>query len=477
MLNYLLIHASREKTLLSVKFLLIFLCINCLPFTVHNIRSADTPLAALQHLAPNDLAGDLGVAVANNTRDRYNGLRLYQQNLLGGLPARNTNLRGYLVAINDFRISLHQTRLPFNPFTIQESNNLIRVLQSAYINIDNFINQYNPNPLLKEATRSLFNPTIMDIHNRYRLTKIEHAIRSGTGWMEENVIQNIPNGGRGRTNIFKNTIRRLTGRIFVVDPNNGNPLIISMSSGIIVPRQGGGAVRYDRIITCGHSMISNNTNPELIFYFIRSEALNLQTGLPNPIDIANVVGAHNANAAQANQHINTAHFIQYLGQESQNPGSNSVRRIMRFQAFHRQESILEHHGPRYRSFEDNGYGHLNNGFNFHHSTRFANINMVGAIPGGNYEYYALGYPGFAYFGTNDQSLLVRERRFAPFTMTRARNQVADAIVEENHRLRHGASTMKGMSGGPILRFHNGQIDIIGVVQSGRMDQNFGAKFW
>jgi hypothetical protein len=475
---------SNQKLINFYKRSLLLVFLNVYFSFIPEVNAADNAMQALVNPAVG-----INLAYITNIRNSYEDLRTFQNNLLNGLPAQNDNISKYLEKIDRFKVSLYQVTNPANRFTNQEYTELLRVLESAYANINTFINQYHlpAQQRLKAATRGLFNDTLLKIDSRYRLANIERKIVNNNAWIGLNVNNNIPDGGARARNIFRNTINRLTGRIFVVDPNGGNPIIKSFSSGMILPRVVQGSKVYDTIITCGHCMDPGDTNPELEYYFVRTEVLDPSTGVPDPVVISNVIGGGAA--------VNTQTFIQYLRAESI-AGTNNVRLITRFQAFTpphtpiHTESNLSDHSPRYRPYQDNGYGRLNQAFNFGQQ-RFANINMLNALPagGGPFQYYAFGYPGFPYFNTAGQSTLVRELKFHPFTMSNSRSDANDAghiilaIMNNNNlrhgELRHGAHTMKGMSGGPILRFNpiNNTIDVLGVVQSGSFNTSYGSKFW
>lgn len=362
------------------------------------------------------------------------------------------------------------------PLTIAESSNFLSLLKVSYHSIKLFINQVNPivsKYLLKDLQESL--DLIAD---RYGLRKIEHSVITGSGFFG-NVYPHIPQYPNPATpNLFRDTIRNLSGRIFVVKNTAGGASIVGRSSGIIIPvkdRFVRGSLSYDEIITCCHSISSTDLDPDLEFYFVRSESLDPETGLPRAVDIVGTPGVVNPVAA-----TDVQDFITYLRHASISPPDNNVRRIEKFRPINQDLSDLRHHSPKHSgSSSDCGYGILNREFTFPAAV-FASIRLmdqrevehVTLHAVGPFDYYALGYPVFSYhnLGINNTPMHAN-LKLSPLTLTTGNSATLEAgqrvlRIQPNNLLHHGAPTMKGMSGGPMFMCEGGTINIMGLVQSG-----------
>ncbi len=378
---------------------------------------------------------------------------------------------------------------PRSPAALPSAANSVQFLLSlkeARNDIQTFTQQ--PDQIFAWYLRKKFQETLNIIADRYGLAKIENMVINGNGFLGPNVIPIVPDGPAANVNIFRNTISNLIGRIFVVKNIGGVSRIMGSSSGMIIPRKRGGVVVYDRIITCCHSMMPTDSSLGLEFYFVRSQNLNPATGLPNSTTIGPVIAPALAPGQTYDQIVNSQHFIAYLRQESNSLVSHDIRRITKFKSFDRHTSKLDHHTPKYNPETDCGYGTLNREFLFP-AANFAKICILHNLPVGIYHYYALGYPGFPYYDTTGLNVLSQEQQISPLTMTRGQSNTPDPaipgpghfmlMVMNNGLLRHEASSMKGMSGGPVLIFDQlrSKINILGIVGYGSMDENYACKFW
>ncbi len=389
--------------------------------------------------------------------------------------------------LNQFNLSLFNNRVPGDLPTIFDSQNLLNVLRSAYENIYKFIYQsilgYPSYSYINQYLLNNFRYTLNLIEDRYGLALIEDMVINGDGFIGDQVIQGIPDGPLMNKDIFRDTIKQLVGRIFVVKDVEGVPTVVGTSSGMIIPYQKAGSTRYDQVVTCCHSMMLDDHSPDLEFYFVKSNGLNLGTGLPKPIAIGLKLSLPKR---PYDEKIDCRDFVKYLRQQSLSFESN-VRRIVGFKDNRKNTSNLKYHAPRHQPHEDCGYAILSKSFVFI-SDKFAEIRLLPNIPRGAYEYYALGYPDFPYYDTAGKGLLVDQLRLAPLTMTRSYSQfkyppgvpflvTQKALMIVNGRLRHAATTMKGMSGGPIVIFDqkNTTINILGIITSGLMDLSYASK--
>lgn len=384
------------------------------------------------------------------------------------------HIRDESTALSNFKISLFQPLAPLTFLNQQNSNHLLQTLQQSLRSLINFTRQNPPIAVggitaqniqdFNGYTQSILNNTIKIVGHRYRLAKIEANIVTGNGQMGNQVFNTLAAPPFSVNQNVVNTLRDCIGRIFVIKVEGGVSRIISTSTGIIYPYSVQGITHYDRILTCGHSVKPEETGSNLEFYFVRSEGLQSNTGLPNPMVIGPAMGI-------AGNVFNSNNLIDYLRQQSIDPNNNAVRRIISFQALNHDSSNLSHHAPLYGQDTDGGLGTLNATFRFPgvNHCRIIIRRDAGSFPY-NGRHYAFGYPIFAYFDVAGQSLLVQQRRFAPLTMTKT--DVANVNLA-NNRITHGAPTAPGMSGGPIVRFTAAQIEIIGIIQSGSMDVNYG----
>jgi hypothetical protein len=395
-------------------------------------------------------------------------------------------------AIKALELSIATLRDPTIPLAAANSTYMLNLLTSMQRDIRNFM--MNQPPLFKDHIYKNLEKLRDQIADRYGLAKIEDAILNGYGLQGQNTIfNNAPAAGAHNPNIpdalanpnrFRDTIHQLTGRIFVVQTDAaGISRIISKSSGMIIPRAGPGPL-YDTIITCCHSMKPLEKDPTLQFYFVRSEVLDLNTGLPTLANIRVILGL------PASHDVTEQDFIRYLHAEDANHiASNAVRRIINFTAHsHANQSILNDHAPRYRIHEDCGEGHLSQSFAL--AGPFASIIVLNALPSpantnglnNDNNYYAIGYPGFRYYDVLPAAGALLDRlRYAPLIITKPSPvlgivPLAPQVI--NQQLRHHAPTMKGMSGGPIVKFNpaHDTIYIMGVIGSGNMDINSACMF-
>lgn len=365
---------------------------------------------------------------------------------------------------------------PRNPNALPnlaDSRILLGALYTMYQNIKTFSLQNT-----SQAFSEYFRKVLAIIADRYYLARIENQVVDNKGFIGERVYHGIPNGPSANPEIFRRTINHLLGRIFVVKNTREGPIIAVTSSGMILPCEG----HYDTIITCCHSLALHDVSPDLEFYFVRAESLNPKTGLPLPERIAAALSVPVAE-------IDTKKFIEYLRQESNDTAhNNNVRRIASFRATGRsQVSSLENHIPRHFHHEDSGYGFFLAAEGFHHpGVPLAEINILRQPSAETYDYYAIGYPSFSYYDATEEDLLVQQQRFAPLVMTKSQSALKYSTdrpvfpgetiltLTPNGTLRHDAAVMKGMSGGPLLRFNisTNTIEVLGILTSIQVAANY-----
>lgn len=225
----------------------------------------------------------------------------------------------------------------------------------------------------------------------------------------------------------RNTINTLAGRIFAVrfptpnNPDNEKPTIMWSGSGILMPTSVDKAQepQFETILTCKHVMaIHEDLVRSYQFYFVRSEGLDPNTGLPKGVE-------NNEDAAQ------------YLVQVQ----DNYTRTISDPISFKEGED-----------FEDSAYSCKVN-IPFELEMR----NMIGVkkltLPDLNMgePYYAVGYPNVLYL-----------EKF-PLTIATSKG----VGTPESDKVKHYAPTPQGMSGGPIIMVDKLRgILLIGVVGKG-----------
>lgn len=293
---------------------------------------------------------------------------------------------------------------------------------------------------------------LRDIRDLHALIKISQSVYRGNASLGQNLLQGSP-----EYEIAIETLSNLVGRIFVFDRKKNE--CVSTSTGMIIPFLGpNNAVQSNLILTCCHNMEADNTNPNLEFYFVRTEGLDLDTGLP-----------HGKSAEEE--------VISYL-QENWDPekqNDNMVRKIQFFSA-HKQpvSSQVEKQSSRYSTHQDVGYGELTGDFDLS-SVNLVNVTLLENLPNmpQNYEYYAIGFPVFDYLKVDDNM------KKGPLVISQSTSNEQDANGElilhnmENGITRHDASTARGMSGGPVLRVNpDGSIELMGVISAGAQNQNY-----
>src|SRR3989338_7293854 len=133
--------------------------------------------------------------------------------------------------------SIYATRASASLPNVANSQNFLTAIRDAYNNINQFINN-QANQVFGNYLRQSFQRVFTDLRDRYALAKIEDKVLNGSAFMGNNVLNGIPNN-------FHNTIKLLTGRIFVVKAMPGNqPEIISTSSAMIIPHTVGNNLLY-----------------------------------------------------------------------------------------------------------------------------------------------------------------------------------------------------------------------------------------
>jgi|GEM_PF-4798046 len=302
---------------------------------------------------------------------------------------------------------------------------IMNLLQQIHGKLKRFINQSENadfggnsdairNALKDELTRMFFIPMSVT-RDRHKVAQFEYlaedvrsqafigvrafaplAAAGGTPYV------GIPDGPEGREELYRNTLKALTGRIFVVKRQAVGGKIVGFSSGMLIPEEAAGGEKLaTQLITTGHSfkiLNQKKQGPDLEYYFVRTEALNLNTGLPPTEDIK-ILGVSYPGYAESN-------LVAYLTRASRDPINNNVRRIIRFNVSSgTEESELENHIPNYSLNKDCGTATLNQPFVFV-GADFANFNLqnrgniMNFIHGPHaphlaaYRYYAIGYPAF-----------------------------------------------------------------------------------
>lgn len=354
--------------------------------------------------------------------------------------------------------------------TVVETEQFLNDLRIAYVDISDFITQ-KPSVL-----SDMFRMTVNFLITRYSQAKIEKMVSEGKGFLGRDVIKGIPVGPQEKENIFKNTILYLVGRVFVVKNENGQSSIVSTSSGMVVPHKVAGIMKYDQIVTCCHSMLSEELSPNLEFYFVRAEGLDPTTGLSKPSNIGKTLKKP-IQGAGYDEEIGDREFIEYLRMSSDLSSSN-VRRIVQFRSI--SQSVAAEpaqYSPRYHFNKDCGYAALNKGFALP-DVPLAKVNILQTLPNGDYDYYALGYGGFPYCYMPGQSRLADDMQFSPLIMTKGQKTATNVFSVADGYLSHEATTTNGMSGGPILRFDQEKeaIDVLGVVARGGINGSSACRF-
>lgn len=402
-------------------------------------------------------------------------------------------------AISTFNAFFFTPRPNLEPnLTEVESDFFLKLLKATYGSIQMFCN--HPNSAVSAYLNTIFKDSLEFINDRYGLQKIEHSILTGNGFLGASVHTNIPDNP-GNADLFRNTIRSLSGRIFVVKMIGGCPCIVGFSSGIIIPKSRfiGSPILYNEIITCCHSITlkDKDLDPELELYFVRSENLNPNTGLPNLGDIDATPGALPQpvpgaltpdELERARQKTACENLVIYLRHASGDPLNNTVRRIEKFRPISQEISDLTHHCPKYNGEpNDCGYGILNRSFNFPVDS-LAPIHVMNHTEVDHmishhavFDYYALGYPTFSYhsLGVAFNEPLFRLFRLSPLTLTKGNSATTSATGQQilriqndpqtpsqNNLLHHEAPIMKGMSGGPVFMIEGENINIMGIVRGG-----------
>lgn len=391
---------------------------------------------------------------------------------------------------------------------IPQYTHIRTLLRDVHNRVVNFLNQIPPpavggvapayTPEMTEITADvlfdLFNNLLNQIRIRYNLAIIEEdhaAVAARRAFLGNEVFAvaaavgfGVPNSvGAHGINLFKNTLKKLSGRIFVVKGGKsiGEDSIATVSSGLLIPDSASASPTASRVLTCIHCIqIGENQGPSIEVYFVRSEAIDLETGLPPRTRVDGVVGLGGGAVT-----YNESQLIEYLRRSSQNPTNQHVKRVETFVPLnHSSEFDIRHHLSNYDGIqEDAGFGVLKTPFIFN-GENFATLDIVrGNVipPNPDTRYYALGYPIFSH-----RELVAYMPTFstAPLTLTTRRVDDEVGLAPDNYNLRvrnnileHACPVSNGMSGGPIFYFipAENKINVIGIIQGyGNLSEYFGS---
>lgn len=370
-----------------------------------------------------------------------------------------------------FNTSIFEQRnLPVTLPNIIQSQRFLQVLREAYQSIYNFCHNPLPGQVQVEYLVEMFKKTLENLDIIYGLAKLESELGQGQAATGPAALNFIPQAPAPSLNLFRHTIGHLLGRIFVVERDLAVSRIISQATGILKHRIVVGRALANEVITCCHCIPPSKNNLPIEVYFIRAENLDLNTGLPTSATINNSLGLPAANDPTESD------FIRYLQQESVTFTNNNVRRIEKFKVQNHDISDLEHHSPQYTLQEDCGYGTLNENFVLPGGgDEFATIHvchvgdpLFGA--GAAFNYYALGFPTFPYYGVAGYGALLTRFRVAPLIITQGDTMLMDPAgrrwfdIVNGGTFQHKAPIARGMSGGIVFSIDiaASTINILGI---------------
>ena len=228
---------------------------------------------------------------------------------------------------------------------------------------------------------------------------------------------------------------------------------------------GGGGQPLNAILTCAH-VLPSDEDERIDAYFIPSDALNLDYGLPNDLDVATF------GAMPAATQVDLIHFLRNSAQSF---------RIDTYTLWHRHPALLARPNnlmvstkPQYLDNEDMVVATIipNAGAGFRNYNGAANVNFIrgnGPVAAhvlGMNPYFAVGFPGCNQYDITPLvafSQALTDPGVSPLFVTQG--QVAMNV--NNGVVEHSAPAAPGMSGGPLLTIDGGgHIHIFGVITSG-----------
>lgn len=360
---------------------------------------------------------------------------------------------------------------------------LITQLRNIHARFGNSIHGLPNNNIFSQHFRSMQSIIL----NRIKKAKIDEAILNNEARMNDFNFINIPPAAQAALNI-------LVGAIFhISETEDGIQRVSRVGSGIAVPNgikdNIGNVINLNTsnigtILTCGH-VLAAKPHQKIKIYFVPKRSLHF-SGWPRP-DL--LIG------------YNKAAFINFLQTHNEafrlNPfliKRNIVPPNLTSQPF------VEHSQPQYFQKEDAALASIAYRHEQPHLQIAQNVTLRIINDHENYlnnlrvnqEYYfAIGFPGMHHHLTNLYFHIpeaqayqnwVTQKGKSPLIVSRqiAQNNGQAFPSLANGRIRHNASTAKGMSGGTLVALSvNGAIpciNIFGIITSGNINVNH-ATFW
>jgi len=376
--------------------------------------------------------------------------------------------------------------------------------QSDYI--DETIDIRNKINIFPAILRPYFKKHKSDLLNRIDLAKIDQQLITQDGHKGNFNFQHIGVN-------YRNPLHTLVGKIFHVtqekdeDPevnDVGSAILASFNQNLPLNMAANKQYSLNGVITCSHVLEADEDEHILGTYFVPNNFLDADIGLPlittsgNNINTVDDLISFLQNDHQSYL-INTYTNKNKLYENQWDTGI-PVTKIF---TGNTEKSFLGSNinitKPQYWDNEDIAFGYFKNQEIQYRdqniSVCFDSIrkNQALAFNHGD-KYFAIGYPGCSHYDTDANTYNLNNALFNKITATQALiddlgisplfitsntvtidawNNIDTSPVFNNGIITHSAITAKGMSGGPLVKIANNQINVFGVITSGDMNGQEG----
>ena len=310
---------------------------------------------------------------------------------------------------------------------------------------------------------------------RLDLARIDHNVNQNRGIKSTFDLPNFP------INI-RIALNELVGKVFIITQTpsdtsvkySGSATLCLLNGNDIENINGSQTGQLNSILTCSHMLDVIENEHVMGFYFVPNNNIDRDTGLPTgDIQIVN----------------DKISLINYLNDSNNSYRINFLRskRRDKFPPF-QERTNFEVSKPQYWDKEDISIGEIalkpNQSFKSVQADvqiSFSPIRNTEALNFANGErYFAIGYAGLYHHDsdllvTHHQYQLVKEIGVSPLVVTSNISQSMEDLQLSEPRfldgaIQHCSPTTAGMSGGPLIRISNNQIDVFGVI-NGRNKNN------
>jgi hypothetical protein len=400
------------------------------------------------------------------------------------------NLNDFRTRCNDFKDSI------FFPINM---NNILN--QQSYI--DEIIDIHDKIENNTGFLKSFFKKNLADLEQRIDLAKIDQQLITQDGHRGNFIFQHIGVN-------YRNPLTTLVGKIFHItqekeeDPevnDVGSAMLASFNQNLPLNMAANKDYSLNGVITCSHVLEASEDEHILGVYFVSNQFIDADIGLP-------------LTTTNGNNIINSDDLISFLQTDPRSflintyTIKNKVNEDPYFIGMPITETFIgsgkksflgnniNTTKPQYWDNEDIAFGYFKNQEipyrDNNISVCFDSIRKNQALAFNNGDrYFAIGYPGCDHYDTDantyntnnllfnkitNTQALIDELGISPLFITSDTVVIGwnnNAPVFNNGIITHSAITAKGMSGGPLIKIENNQINVFGVITSGDINEQEG----